>query len=209
MAKAKNTIKNKSKVKEIVLIAVIFIVIFSAAFFSIFKILDKKATTDYNSIDFKKKISGSTTYYEATFKDTYGKDFTFNFMNNPYDIEDIAIKGKVELKNSTIIFTDPIDSCENYLDNAMGVTIFLFKTIKSTSAEARSISGFNFSNYSLSTSSFIFVKKTNQFGQARIDKTDSGYNIYVKNCEIEKSFERFILAAYLNKQNITLTNQKI
>jgi len=206
MAKKNNKKENKSKVKEIVLIAVIFIIVFSATFFSIFKILDKKATTDYNGIDFKKRISGSTTYYEATFKDTYGKDFTFNFLNNPQDIEDIAIKGKVELKNNTITFTDPIDTCDNFYENAMGFPIFLFKTMN-TNPEVRSIQGINFSNYSLSADTFIFVKKTTQFGQARIDKTDAGYNIYVKNCEIEKSFERFLLAAYLNKQNITLANQ--
>ena len=200
--------KKKNNLKEIIILAFIFILIFSLTFYSIFKIINKKNTTDYYGIKFVKKSQSGITYYEATFKDTYGEDFTFNFLNNPYDLEDIEINGKIELKNNTIIFTDPIDKCENFYDNAIALPVFLFKTTK-TNPEVRSIEGINFSNYYLSNDTFVYVKKIGTLGQTSIDKTDAGYIIYVKNCEIEKSFERFILAAYLNKQNITLPNQKI
>jgi hypothetical protein len=191
-----------SHMKEIMLIAILFIIIFSLSFYSFIRI----SLTEYNGITFSKKTQSGITYYEGRFKDTFNNDFTFIFFNNPISLESIEIKGKVEIKESIIVFTDEIDACDNFYDNAIGFPIFLQK-MTGGSAEVRSIIGINTSEYNLEENTLIFVKKTALFENTRIEKTDLGYNLYVKNCEIEKSFERFILAVYLNKDDVILTNQ--
>jgi hypothetical protein len=204
----KKEIKRKKnlKVKEIIVMVFLFILVFSLAFYSIFKLMNKKIITEYYDIELNQKSQSGITYYDATFKDTYGEDFFFRFFNNPYDIENIEISGEISLKDNTIIFTDDIDKCENFYDNVIGFPIFLQK-MTGVSSEVRSIEGVNISNYNLSENTLIYVKKIGFIGRTSIEKTETGYIIYVKNCEIEKSFERFILAAYLNKNNITLNNQ--
>jgi hypothetical protein len=207
MIKKEKKTKKKLSIVNLSIIIIIFVIIFGLALGSILKIINKKSITNYNGIDFQKKFSNGTYYYIATFNDTYGKEFQTIFYNNPINLEDVKVNGKIELKNNTIIFTDPIDTCENFYDNAVLLPVVLFKIVK-TNPEVRSIQGINFSNYSLSTDTFIYVKQVGKLEQPRIEKIDAGYTIYVRNCEIEKSFERFMLATYLNKQNINLTNQR-
>lgn len=197
--------KNINKL-EIAIMIFLFILIFSLAFYSIFKIMNKRIITEYSGLELSQKTQAGVTYYDVTFKDIYEEEFLFRFFNNPYDIEDISIKGKVSLNENTMVFSDDIDSCENFYDNAIGFPIFLQK-MTGGSSEVRSIEGVNVSSYNLEENTFIYIKQLNFLGKTRIEKIEEGYIIYVKNCDIEKSFERFILAAYLNKKDVVLNNQ--
>jgi hypothetical protein len=170
--------------------------------------MNKKAITEYYGIELKQKVDSGVTYYDASFIDSFGEEFFFRFFNSPYDLEGIEVLGKIEFNENVIIFTDDIDSCENFWDNAIGFPVFLQK-ISEGSSELRSIQDFNFSEYNNEENTFVHIKQIGFLGSTRIEKSDEGYLIYVKNCEIEKSFERFVLASYLNRNNITLPNQVI
>ncbi|MEM3405705.1 MAG: hypothetical protein QW117_01890 [Candidatus Pacearchaeota archaeon] len=204
--KLKFTEKNKNKIKEIIIIIIIFLIIFSLSLYSILKIINKKNLEYYHNISFFKKNYLDKIFYEGVFYDNFGEKFTYRFFNNPYTLEEIKINGKIELKKEVMIFADDVDKCENFYENAIGFSVFLQK-VNNGSVEVRSIQGINFSNYDINKTTIIYLRKVGILSKLKIEKIEEGYIIYIKNCEIEKSFERFLLGAYLNKKDIILNNQ--
>lgn len=187
-------IKDEKKTFKIIILTMIGLVLFFLAFFVVVNYTAKFKVGGVNFEIDTKDLAGKVIY--KTSLPVYGKNestgklatgiYNLYLRNDPRNLEEVQFDGKINLKKNMVLNMEKDFSCDG--DGIIGIANILnLYGIIGTSV----IKDENASCDSQGMYAFVDIKEGNE---TRIEQFGPAcYNIYVKDCEILKATERFML----------------
>jgi hypothetical protein len=159
--------------------------------------IGKVGSFEYENIDFDTIIEGSVKFFHTSFvikDDRQTIDYNVYIRNDPRELEKIPFEGEMNLKEMMVLENEGNFVCDGdggiasfnlkQVFNAVGIQI-----IKDPEAKCDE------------QGRYMFVK-IEQGEETKVEQTsETCYTIHVKDCEILKGMERFLLEAIVKLNN--------
>lgn len=183
-------------------IAVILMIVLLASVFIANWVVQESKKFDYNGMKFYKEKEGSILFYKSLlgFVTASGQDIPFilKLRNDPRELEKISVSGEIRniKKEAILSLSQEIAECPDTIRTmtdfsitlkAFGIKASAATTNKSYSKE-HDIPLIDCKDSKQKT--VIVMKEGNE---TRINQEKDCYTIEIENCEVQQSFERFIL----------------
>lgn len=182
-------------------IAVIIMIVLIVAIFIAHWIIQESKKFDYGGMKFYKEKEGPVLFYKSLlgYVTASGENIPFilKLRNDPRELDNIPIEGAIKLKKEVILSLSPgIANCSDtyitMLDFSRTLKGFSIKASGATTDKnyAKEYNAPLVDCKDAKEKTVIVMKEGNE---TKITKTEGCYTIEIKDCEIQKSFERFIL----------------
>jgi hypothetical protein len=192
-----NQIKTQNKqLKNILLIGGIVVICFLFGFFIFYSMNNFK----YKGMDFVKGQEGKITFYRTSFPlfsmtGNYVADYNIYLRNNPRDLKDVSVTGKVNLLPDVVINANAIEEikCEDRI-----IAVANMRDIFSSAVLDKHF----FRNETLKCDSegrYTYIEIVNSDKNSIVQFGPSCYFLNVKDCDVLKTTEKFILEALAEK----------
>lgn len=193
--------KAKKQNRQTKIMVVIMIILLTSVFLT-YWIAQKRKTFEYKGMKFYKEKEGHLVFYKSMLGYvTWGGEsvpFVLKLRDDPRGLESIKVEGKIKnFRTNTVISLSPaIADCKDtvriMVDFSMTLGAFGLKTSAATTDETYSEKN----NVPLITCKDAHRKTVivmEEADETKIVKTGDCYIMQIKNCEVQESFEKFIL----------------
>ncbi len=188
-------------------IAIIIMAVILASVFLTYWIVQTNRVVYYKGMKFYKEKEGSLVFYKSLLNYiSYSGEkilFILKLRNDPRELEKIEVEGYIKnLRKKTVISLSPdVANCtttiRTMIDFSRTLKAFGIETSAGTTSEEYSKeNGVPLVRCEDAQEQSVIVIKEGQ--KEKITKTGDCYTIEIKNCEIQKGFEKFILEFIAN-----------
>jgi hypothetical protein len=201
---------DKKKIKEVkkpeghgrqTKIAVVIMVVLIVSVFLFNWVLRESRKFEYEGVDFYKEKEGEIMYYKSLlgYVTATGDQvpFILKLRNDPRELSEIPIDGEIRLKKETILSLSPeVANCSNtyvsLIDFSGTLKAFSIQASPGTPDRrfAKEINA-SFADCRHAKEKTVIIMK--EGNETKITQDGDCYIIEIKDCEIQKSSERFLL----------------
>jgi len=187
--------------KQTKTIIIIMVVLIASVFLTHF-IIQESRKFEYNGLNFYKEKEGSILYYKSLLGlvvlNGENVPFILKLRNDPRVLDDISVNQKISLnKKEAILSLSPeIAECPNtyitLIDFSRTLKAFGIKASAATT-DKEYAKEYNATLADCEDAEEKLVVVMKEGNETKITRDDTCYTIEIKNCEIQESFERFLL----------------
>lgn len=187
-------------------IAVVIMIILLVSVFLFNWIIQESRKFEYGGIDFYKEKEGEIMYYKTMplqylptglALESERIPIQIKLRNDPRELAEIPIEGAIKLKREVILSVSPmLANCSNtyitLIDFSMTLKAFSIKASSGTpDRKFAKENNATFADCRHARDKTVIVMK--EGNETRITQDKDCYTMEIKDCEIQESFERFIL----------------